>query len=116
VIFWTVASAGGFFVVFLAPVEWWGRLHGQPIPEDWERDPQARRDGVRHLSRAGRIAELATMPAAGKADRGQLCNGRGVLQLHHRTYERVGDERLDDLTVLCKPMPNAMRSSTRRTG
>jgi hypothetical protein len=31
----------------------------------------------------------------------QICNGRRKLQVHHRTYERVGEERIDDLTVLC---------------
>jgi hypothetical protein len=31
----------------------------------------------------------------------QLCNRSNGLQAHHRTYERVGHELLDDLTVLC---------------
>ena len=30
------------------------------------------------------------------------CNRRGQLYVHHRTYERLGKERDDDLTVLCK--------------
>lgn len=33
----------------------------------------------------------------------QICNEGGcVLDVHHRTYERVGAERLSDLTVLCR--------------
>ena len=32
----------------------------------------------------------------------QLCNTGGSLQVHHRTYQRRGYERLDDLTVLCR--------------
>ncbi len=32
----------------------------------------------------------------------QVCNGQGVLDVHHRTYERRGRERLSDLTVLCR--------------
>lgn len=32
----------------------------------------------------------------------QLCNSRSALQVHHRTYERRGCERLSDLTVLCR--------------
>lgn len=33
----------------------------------------------------------------------QLCNASGTtLDVHHRTYERRGFERLDDLTVLCR--------------
>ena len=31
----------------------------------------------------------------------QLCNSEYRLEVHHRTYERVGKERDDDLTVLC---------------
>jgi hypothetical protein len=32
----------------------------------------------------------------------QLCNSPSALNVHHRTYERVGRERLGDLTVLCR--------------
>lgn len=32
----------------------------------------------------------------------QVCNGNRRLQVHHRTYDRVRCERLDDLTVLCR--------------
>jgi len=32
----------------------------------------------------------------------QVCNSQSHLNIHHRTYERLGAERLDDLTVLCK--------------
>lgn len=34
-------------------------------------------------------------------DRCCLCNATTALQVHHRTYERLGRERLADLTVLC---------------
>ena len=30
-----------------------------------------------------------------------LCNRKGVLHVHHRTYVRCGDEREGDLVVLC---------------
>ncbi|MCK9328065.1 MAG: hypothetical protein M0P69_21395 [Bacteroidales bacterium] len=33
----------------------------------------------------------------------QLCNSPEDLQVHHRTYERIGAELPEDLTVLCKP-------------
>lgn len=37
-----------------------------------------------------------------RADRRcQLCNSTDHLEVHHRTYERRGCERADDLTVLC---------------
>lgn len=32
----------------------------------------------------------------------QVCNGKGVLNVHHRTYERRGEERWGDLIVLCQ--------------
>lgn len=31
-----------------------------------------------------------------------LCNSTNNLQVHHRTYENVGDEKQNDLTVLCR--------------
>lgn len=35
-------------------------------------------------------------------NRCQLCYNEWNLQVHHRTYERLGNEKLEDLTVLCK--------------
>lgn len=32
----------------------------------------------------------------------QLCNGTDRLNVHHRTYDRRGNEALSDLTVLCE--------------
>jgi 5-methylcytosine-specific restriction endonuclease McrA len=34
-------------------------------------------------------------------NRCQVCNSDGELNVHHRTYERIGNERQSDLTVLC---------------
>ena len=34
-------------------------------------------------------------------NRCQLCNSEGSLHVHHRTYERLGEELPDDVTVLC---------------
>lgn len=31
----------------------------------------------------------------------QLCNSQAPLEVHHRTYERLGYERADDLIALC---------------
>jgi len=33
----------------------------------------------------------------------RVCNGGEQLNVHHRTYERRGDEDLNDLTTLCQP-------------
>lgn len=66
-----------------------------------------------------RLQELRTMPyqaylqtpewqakrdqALDKAGhRCQLCNSNDSLNVHHRTYERRGNEELSDLTVLCR--------------
>ena len=34
-------------------------------------------------------------------NRCSLCNGKKRLNVHHRTYERIGQERASDVTVLC---------------
>lgn len=34
-------------------------------------------------------------------NRCQVCNSPDMLEVHHRTYERVGHEEPSDLTVLC---------------
>lgn len=31
----------------------------------------------------------------------RVCNSRECLEVHHRTYERIGNEDFDDLTTLC---------------
>lgn len=38
---------------------------------------------------------------AAARNRCQICNSPSDLQVHHRTYERVGHESTGDLTVLC---------------
>ena len=35
-------------------------------------------------------------------NRCQLCNGTGVLHVHHRTYDRIMNEHPDDLILLCE--------------
>jgi len=42
----------------------------------------------------------------------QMCNASGVLlDVHHRTYERRGRERDEDLTVLCRDCHEAFHAS-----
>lgn len=65
-----------------------------------------------------RIAALKTLPytaylqtpewkatrrrAIVRADgRCQVCNSKELLNAHHRTYERIGEEKNNDLVVLC---------------
>jgi 5-methylcytosine-specific restriction endonuclease McrA len=33
----------------------------------------------------------------------QICKSNPASQVHHLTYERFGDEPLDDLQAVCKP-------------
>lgn len=42
-----------------------------------------------------------------------LCNSSGPLEVHHRTYERLGHEDLDDLTSLCDPCHALFSAATR---
>lgn len=73
-------------------------------------------------SEAWRIRRKWKLERAGF--RCQVCNSDGELHVHHRTYERIGDEREDDLTVLCadchaifhKKVPPPEAASTARDG
>ena len=70
--------------------------------------------------RKARIAELRKMPFTEyrltkewrarrsrvllrAGNRCELCNASGLLDVHHRTYDRYGDELLSDLIALCRP-------------
>lgn len=46
-----------------------------------------------------RSKRIAALERAGQ--RCQVCNSPDKLQVHHRTYERLGNELPEDLTVLC---------------
>ena len=82
-----------------------------------ESDSRTREDQARFDQR---VSELRLMPyrhyldteewkstrrrALRKADfRCQLCDGQGLLNVHHRTYVRRGFEEPADLIVLCEP-------------
>ncbi len=58
-------------------------------------------DYQRYLRSAGwRKRKQAALERADH--RCQICNSKRRLHVHHRTYERLGDERAADLTVLCE--------------
>lgn len=44
----------------------------------------------------------------------QICNTRGQLDVHHRTYKRLGREWPEDLTVLCRTCHDLFHGSGRR--
>jgi CRP-like cAMP-binding protein len=41
----------------------------------------------------------------------QACNGQNTLDVHHRTYERIGHELAADLTVLCRACHEAIHGT-----
>lgn len=42
----------------------------------------------------------------------QTCNSPDDLHVHHRTYERLGKERPDDVVALCRTCHNAVHGIT----
>ena len=46
----------------------------------------------------------------------QICNQTGKLEAHHRTYERLGEELDDDITVLCDKCHALYSVQTKRIG
>jgi hypothetical protein len=43
----------------------------------------------------------------------QTCNSKGRLEVHHRTYKRIGREVPQDLTVLCRSCHEAVHANRR---
>jgi hypothetical protein len=96
------------------------RLDGPTTPEGLVAALlETAREIEEHLFREERSWALANMPyreylqtcewhekrAAARAragERCQVCNSDGPLDVHHRTYEPRGDEREEDLIVLCR--------------
>lgn len=89
----------------------------QPHPDDPRRITQTARDTARQP--AQQIKAFKAIPyreylltdwwkkiksaAIRRADsRCQVCYSRGLLNVHHRTYARLGCEMDNDLTVLCR--------------
>jgi hypothetical protein len=101
------------------------RLGGDPTNVFFERTHQGW--VVKNLDRA---AQLQAMPHADylrtrewedkrrealrrARKRCQLCNSPESLEVHHRTYKRLGDEWASDLTVLCSTCHTAFSASGR---
>jgi len=42
----------------------------------------------------------------------QICGGRFILQAHHKTYERLGEEKDEDLIILCQQCHKAMHGES----
>lgn len=63
---------------------------------------ESRREQYAEYLKSPEWWERRTAAVKRAAGRCQLCNGASHLNVHHRTYERVGCERPEDLTVLCR--------------
>lgn len=62
-----------------------------------------------------RLRKLAVQRADHKCER---CGAKELLNVHHRTYQRLGAEYLNDLEVLCETchrMEHAARNREKRT-
>jgi hypothetical protein len=100
-----------------------GRLYGRAFCDDCKKRQSEQGSKQRAEEEAQyreRLRDLKTMPyrdylqsdewkttrrrALKRAQfRCQVCNKGESLNVHHRTYERRGEERNDDLLVLCQP-------------
>jgi len=45
-----------------------------------------------------------------------FCAGRGPLNVHHKTYKRLGVERMDDVFVICKDCHERIHKKQKETG
>jgi len=101
----------------------WAKYDGRYYPQcddckAIEKSQQAEASRLRYEQQAAKLHELKTMPYAAylKTDhwqdmryqmmrrarfKCQLCSSSGTLHVHHRTYERRGQEDYKDLIVLC---------------
>lgn len=81
---------------------WWRELAGPPEDPGW--------DGIQQFTSIDYRFYLGTVPWRQKRDyllakaghRRERCGSPERLQLHHKTYKRVGHERYTDLEVLCR--------------
>lgn len=78
---------------------------GEPVINEWPAKLAAATDRKAAyaeylLSDVWQGKRTAALERAG--NRCQLCNGTKILNVHHRTYERIGAEAPEDLTVLCR--------------
>lgn len=80
---------------------WFSDLAQEDQPESPAKTVSGRVDYHAYLrSQAWRDKRAAAIRRAG--GRCQMCYRQGPLEVHHRTYERLGNERDEDLTVLCR--------------
>ena len=67
-----------------------------------ERLTQDHRDAYERYLRSDAWQERRLTALARADGRCQTCNGKKRLDVHHRTYDRIGREKASDLTVICR--------------
>jgi uncharacterized protein with PIN domain len=55
--------------------------------------------------------ELRADASTKAGHRCQVCNKKGLIDVHHRTYERLGAEKLEDVIVLCRECHSIFHSN-----
>ena len=81
---------------------------GEDIRERWKANYQA------YLTSDAwkKKAEVAKLAAGFRC---QVCNDSESIQVHHRTYEKIGDESPSDLIVLCDGCHSLFHASKKVT-
>ena len=68
----------------------------------WLLAETAPRTDYRTYLQSARWAHLRELALEHYGDNCTLCGRRDDVNVHHRSYDRLGHERLSDLTVLCR--------------
>lgn len=86
---------------------WPRREHGEE-PADPEPKSRWTHETYSHYLKTETWKNRAALARSRASDRCSTCNAEGTLEVHHRTYERVGRESPDDLIALCSPCHTAV--------
>ncbi len=81
--------------------KWYKERRGPPQEEEWEELPTEPGLDYRSYLQSDAWRQKREFMLQRAGYRCQVCNKKGRLELHHRTYERLGEERMEDLLVLC---------------
>ncbi len=76
-----------------------GRVHFYGLSDFW---PEFSKERYTEYVKSDRWKELREIVLKRCNHQCQNCLNTKWLQMHHRTYERVGHELLTDLTILCR--------------
>ncbi len=100
---WLIKQSRLFGGIGLADAigKWYQERRRPPQDEEWEELPTAPRLTYHAYLQSDAWHQKREFMLRRAGYRCQVCNKKGRLELHHRTYERLGEERMEDLLVLC---------------